>query len=200
VCPLFAVPEAIRTSGKWVKNGLLTRLRHRVLLVRGRVGAAAHWQACHFEWYIVEASGRLLPGAHPNMKIRLHIVSVLVAVLSLAYTLAHAETAKKSRSVASRTATCKADCRSGNTHGLYRAYNSADPTLMSPEGRKLYAECVRLCLAPLPTWYFQKPLIEAGLPWGKMFKSDCLNCHAKGETKGRWPGAITLPDQLRQGP
>ena len=126
-------------------------------------------------------------------------MGALVAFLSLGHTLAHAQKAKKPPSAASRTATCKADCRAGNTHGLYRAYNSVDPQLKSPEGRKLYAECVRLCLAPLPSWYFQKPLVEAGLPWGKMFKSDCLSCHARGETKGRWPGAITLPDQLKQG-
>jgi hypothetical protein len=132
------------------------------------------------------------------MKARLLIVSAALALVPLGISLAQPQTAKKPPTAASRTATCKADCRSGNTHGLYRAYNTADPNLMSPEARKLYAECVRLCLAPLPSWYFQKPLVEAGIPWGGMYKADCLKCHAKGETKGRWPGAITLPDKLRQ--
>jgi hypothetical protein len=132
------------------------------------------------------------------MKMRLLIASMAIAVLSLTCASSSADAAKKSQRPASRTAICKTDCRSGSTHGLYRAYNEVDPNLVSPEGRKLYAECVRLCLAPLPSWYFQKPLIEAGLPWGKMFKKDCLNCHARGETKNRWPGAITLPDKLRR--
>jgi hypothetical protein len=82
--------------------------------------------------------------------------------------------------------------------GAYRAYNTADPNLVSPEGRKMYAECVRLCLAPLPSFYLQKPIIEGGLWWFGMTKSDCLTCHATGETKGRATGVIMLPDNLRR--
>src|SRR5215813_7571827 len=59
------------------------------------------------------------------------------------------------KSVESRSAACRADCRSGNTHGMYKAYADADPNLTSPEGRKMYDQCVRLCLAPLPANYFQ---------------------------------------------
>jgi hypothetical protein len=65
-----------------------------------------------------------------------------IAIWSLTNSVALAQNA------ASRSAACKTDCRAGNTHGLYRPYNSADPNLVSPEGRKLYAECVSLCVAP----------------------------------------------------
>jgi hypothetical protein len=133
------------------------------------------------------------------MIIRLFMGSAALAILLLSQTLADAQSARKSsQSVASRTATCKADCRAGNTHGLYRAYNTTDPNLVSPEARQMYAECVRLCLAPLPSFYLQKPIIEAGLWWFGMTKADCLNCHAKGETKGRATGVIMLPDNLRR--
>jgi len=132
------------------------------------------------------------------MKMRLLMASTLVAVLFFAHAPAHAQKAKKSQSLASRTSACRADCRAGSTHGLYRPYNAVDPKLKSPEGRKLYAECVRLCLAPLPTVFIQKPIIEAGLPWFGMYKSDCLNCHAKGKPKWFWPGVITTPDDLRR--
>jgi hypothetical protein len=170
-----------------------------MLLGDGRAGAAAYWKARHFDYYTVEMSGGLLGGVHPKMKMRFLIGSAAVAVLCLAYTLAHAEPAKKkSRSVASRTAACKADCSVGNTHGIYRPYNSADPNLVSPEGRKMYAECVRLCLAPLPAFYVQKPIIEAGHAWFGMYKSDCLNCHAEGKPKRFWPGVITLPEHLKR--
>jgi len=74
----------------------------------------------------------------------------------------------------SKTAKCQADCRSGNTHGRYRAYSTADPNLISPEGKKMYAECVRLCLAPLPTVYFQKSALEVHNWWFGSTKSDCL--------------------------
>jgi hypothetical protein len=153
---------------------------------------------------------------------RLVIGGMAVAALFVAHTLAYAQSAakspgatstkastaaaKKSRStatkrppsLATRTATCRTDCRTGSPHGLYRAYNTADPNLVSPEGRKMYAECVRLCLAPLPSFYLQKPIIEGGLWWFGMTKSDCLTCHATGETKGRATGVIMLPDNLRR--
>ena len=87
------------------------------------------------------------------MKMRFLVVSASVALVSLAYTLAHAQSAKKpSMSAGSRSAACKLDCRSGNLHGIYRAYNTADPNLTSPEGKKMFAECVQLCLAPLPAY------------------------------------------------
>src|SRR5215216_7944419 len=133
------------------------------------------------------------------MKTRFLVVSVSVAVLSLAHTLAHGQTAKTvSRSLGARTAACKLDCSAGNLHGTYRAYGSIDPQLKSPEGRKLYAECVRLCLDPLPTIYVQRPIIEAGGSWFGKTKTDCLGCHAVGAPKRNWPGVNTLPDNLRR--
>jgi hypothetical protein len=111
------------------------------------------------------------------------------------------------RSAASRTAACRADCRAGNTHGLYRAYNSADPDLKSPEGQKMYAECVRLCFAPLPASYFQKGIIDAGLSWFGKFKSDCMECHTTGDARPaasesieRPTGVIMPTDYLRRDP
>ena len=101
----------------------------------------------------------------------------LIVVWSLAYTPALAETAKENRSAASRSAACRTDCLPGSPHGLYKPY-AADPTLMSTAvGRKMYSECVRKCLAPLPPLYFQKILIDNGLPWFGMTSSSCLNCH-----------------------
>ena len=133
------------------------------------------------------------------MKVRFLVVSVSVAVLSLAHTLAQGETAnKKSWSVGARTAACKLDCSAGHLHGTYRAYGSSDPELKSPEGRKLYAECVRLCLDPLPTIYVQRPIIEAGGSWFGQTKSDCLGCHAVGKPKRNWAGVNTIPDNLKR--
>ncbi len=127
----------------------------------------------------------------------------LIIVWSGAYTPALAQ----ERSVGSRIAACRSDCRAGNTHGLYRAYNSADPDLKSPEGQKMYAECVRLCSAPLPASYFQKGIIEAGLPWFGKFKSDCMQCHTTGdarptaiESPERATGVIMPTDYLRRDP
>ncbi len=130
------------------------------------------------------------------MKVRvLLVIASVVGVLSLA----HADTPKKkSRSLGSRTAACKVDCSAGHLHGAYRAYGSSDPNLKSPEGKKLYAECVRLCLDPLPGFYVQKPIIEAGGSWFGMTKADCLTCHAEGKPKRYWPGINTLPDNLRR--
>ena len=140
--------------------------------------------------------------AEENMRFpvgRFLVVGVSVAVLSLAHTLAQGEPAKKlSRSVAARTAACKTDCSAGHLHGTYRAYGSTDPELKSPEARKLFAECVRLCLDPLPATYIQKPIIEAGGSWFGKTKTDCLGCHAVGAPKRNWPGVNTLPDNLRR--
>ena len=133
------------------------------------------------------------------MKVRFLVVSVSVAVLSLAQTLAQGETAnKKSWSVGARTAACKKDCSAGHLHGTYRAYGSSDPELKSPEGRKLYAECVRLCLDPLPGTYVQKSIIESGGSWFGKTKSDCLGCHAVGKPKRNWAGVNTIPDNLKR--
>jgi len=134
------------------------------------------------------------------MKIRLLVVAAAsVVVLFLAHTLALAETAKKkSLSAGARTAACKADCSAGHLHGTYRAYGSADPNLTSPEGRKMYAECVRLCLDPLPEFYLQKSIIEAGGSWFGKTKSECLTCHAVGKPKRFWPGVNTLPESLKR--
>ena len=133
------------------------------------------------------------------MRMRFVVLSVCVAVLSLAQTLAHAAPAKKpSTSVGARTAACKLDCSAGNLHGTYRAYGATDPQLKSPEGRKLYAECVRLCLDPLPTIYVQRPIIEAGGSWFGKTKSDCLGCHAQGKPQRSWAGINTLPENLKR--
>ena len=133
------------------------------------------------------------------MTMRFLVVSVSVAVLCLAHTLAHGQTAKKKPiTLATRTAACKLDCSAGHLHGTYRPYGATDPELKSPEGRKLYAECVRLCLDPLPTIYVQRPIIEAGGSWFGKSKADCLGCHAVGAPKRNWPGINTLPDALRR--
>lgn len=141
------------------------------------------------------------------VKFRLLIVLIVALIIAspIVCTPILAEVA--TRTAASRTAACKADCRPGHTHGLYRPYNVADPNLVSPEGRKMYAECVRICLAPLPTSYFQKPIIKAGLPWFGKYASDCFDCHAKkdphqtnSKSTGRSAGVIMLPDFLRRGP
>jgi len=133
------------------------------------------------------------------MKARFLALSVSGAVLLLAQTLAYGEPVKKvNRSVGARTAACKLDCSAGNLHGTYRVYGAIDPQLKSPESKKLYAECVRLCLDPLPTIFVQKPIIEAGGSWFGKTKTDCLGCHAVGAPKRNWPGINTLPDALKR--
>jgi len=103
-----------------------------------------------------------------------------------------------SRSVGARTAACKLDCSAGHLHGTYRIYGSSDPELKSPESRKLFAECVRLCLDPLPSIYVQKPFVESGGSWFGKTKADCLGCHAVGQPKRNWPGVNTVPDNLKR--
>src|SRR5258708_39119658 len=133
------------------------------------------------------------------MKMRILVVSVSVAVMSLTHTLALGEPAKKvSRSLGARTAACRTDCSAGHLHGTYRPYGATDPQLKSPESQKLFAECVRLCLDPLPTIYVQKPIIEAGGSWVGKTKTDCLGCHAVGPPKRNWPGINTLPASLKR--
>jgi hypothetical protein len=133
------------------------------------------------------------------MNMRFLVMSASVALVCSAYTLVQAEPAKKpSMSVGSRTAACKSDCRAGNLHGTYRAYNTADPNLASPEGKKMFAECVQLCLAPLPGIYVQRSIIESGGSWFGKTKADCLGCHAQGKPKRSWAGINTLPDNLKR--
>src|ERR1700680_1805847 len=95
----------------------------------------------------------------------------LIVSWSFAYTPVLAEPAKgpkstASRSLASRTALCKADCAPEGSHGMLKPYGhyrrpEADPTTVSTEsGRKIYAECVRRCLVPLPWFYFQRLSLE----------------------------------------
>ena len=125
--------------------------------------------------------------------------SPIAGALILASSLAHGETAKMpSRSVAARTAACKLDCSSGNLHGTYRIYGASDPQLKSPEAQKLFAECVRLCLDPLPGIYVQKSIIESGGSWFGKTKSDCLGCHAVGKPKRNWPGINTIPENIKR--
>ncbi len=135
------------------------------------------------------------------MKTRFLLVIASVAVLSLAHTLAHAQAAKPKRinqSVGARTAACKLDCSAGHLHGAYRAYGANDPQLKSPESRKLYNECVRLCLDPLPDFYVQKSIVESGGSWFGKTKADCLGCHAVGKPKRFWPGINTRPEALQR--
>jgi hypothetical protein len=155
-------------------------------------------------WYyciVGRFSGAVSRGG-PWMKMRFVVVSAAiasVASLSLAFTLAHAQPAKKvNTSVGARTAACKKDCSAGNLHGTYRAYGAHDPQLKSPESRKLYNECVRLCLDPLPTTYVQRSIIESGGSWFGQTKADCLGCHASGKAKRNWPGINTVPDALKR--
>ena len=101
-------------------------------------------------------------------------------------------------SVGSRTAACKLDCKTGNLHGFYRSYNTADPHLTSPEGRKMFDECVKLCLAPLPGIYVQRSIIESGGSWFGKTKADCLGCHASGKPQRNWPGINVQPDNLKR--
>jgi hypothetical protein len=130
----------------------------------------------------------------------------LILAVSVAFTPALAEPAKKKKStasgggesytvskksVAARTALCKADCRPNNykdcpswgctgMHGLYKAYDRFDPHLTSTEGRKQYAECVKKCVAPLPSVYIQRPFFALGLYWFGKTRESCLDCHARG--------------------
>jgi hypothetical protein len=62
----------------------------------------------------------------------------------------------------------------------------------------MYAECVRICLAPLPSLYFQKFIVESGGSWFGSSKSECLTCHSKGENRNRATGVIMQPDALRR--
>jgi hypothetical protein len=90
------------------------------------------------------------------------------------------------KSLAARTAVCKADCLPDNlhengigVHGLYRSYSKWDPHLVSPEGRKEYADCVKKCVDPLPAVFVQRPIFAMGLKWFGKTKESCLDCHAK---------------------
>lgn len=93
------------------------------------------------------------------------------------------------KSLASRTALCRADCspkkydsKTGvGIHGIYRRFNEFDPNLQSIEGKKSYAQCVDLCLAPLPAIYVQRAVFAMGAQsWFGAPKASCLNCHVKG--------------------
>jgi hypothetical protein len=152
------------------------------------------------------------------MNVRFIAVGAVISALVLTGALAHAQaprstdaavtkpthTTKRiaakrvSTSLHARTAACRKDCSAGSLHGTYRAYGAIDPQLKSPEGRKLYAECVRLCLDPLPGFYVQKSIVESGGSWFGMTKSDCMGCHAAGKPKRFWPGVNTLPENLKR--
>ena len=129
------------------------------------------------------------------------IAGALIAAGYLTGSLAVAETAKKKPYThESRTAVCKADCSAAGRHGTYRPYHRADPDLKTPEGRKLYAECVQLCVAPLPTFHVWKTIIESGGSVVGMTKEDCMRCHSPGKPTRFWAGAITLPVELKKDP
>lgn len=95
-----------------------------------------------------------------------------------------AATVKPKKSEAARAATCKADCLPNNMHpngtgmhGLYRSYSIWDPHLVSPEGRKEYAQCVRACEGPLPDIYIQRFVFGVGLTWFGKTQQSCFDCH-----------------------
>jgi len=114
----------------------------------------------------------------------LHTGGALIVVGSLLCTPALTKTVKSNRSASARTAVCKADCLPDNLHGngvgmhgLYRSYSKWDPHLVSPEGKKEYAQCVRACLAPLPSIYIQKIIFAMGMKWFGMTQKSCFGCH-----------------------
>ena len=99
-----------------------------------------------------------------------------IFVLSV-YTSAFSGPAK---SPVEKAGLCKADCAPDGPHGLYKAYHN-DSWLLKNEGeRKSFNECVQKCTAPLPPFYVQRALLEAGGVWFGQKASDCLNCHADG--------------------
>jgi hypothetical protein len=132
------------------------------------------------------------------MKRVLLVAASLAVAGSMAFTMALAKDVKQrldkdgrpisSRSVGYRTALCKADCspkkydqKTGvGIHGIYRGYQQYDPQLTSIQGKKEYAECVSICLAPLPSVYVQRPLLAMGGSWFGKSKESCLDCHVKG--------------------
>jgi hypothetical protein len=120
------------------------------------------------------------------MKMLLHTGGSLIVVGSLLCTSALTEAAKPNRSASARTALCKADCLPDNDHkngigmhGLYRSYSRWDPHLVSPEGKKEYAECVRACAAPLPSVYVQRLIFAMGMKWFGMTQQTCFDCHSQ---------------------
>jgi hypothetical protein len=104
----------------------------------------------------------------------------LIAVWSLAYTPALTDPATGVKSLASRTAACRADCSTDGLHGFYRARVMDHPTPMSTDWGTIYSECVRTCLAPLPAFYVQRPILESGGIWFGKSAASCLECHAIG--------------------
>jgi len=111
--------------------------------------------------------------------------SLIAGALVLAASLAHGETAKMpSRSVGPRTAACSWIAAPATSMELTES--TAHPTQSSNplKGGSCFAECVQLCLDPLPSIYAQKPFIEGGGSWFGKTKSDCLSCHAVGSPKG----------------
>ena len=104
----------------------------------------------------------------------------LIVVWSLAYTPALTEEATGTKSAVSRSAACKADCSPDGLHGFYRTRAMDHPTSMSTDWGKIYSECVRTCLAPLPPFYVQRSILESGGSWFGKSASSCLDCHANG--------------------
>jgi hypothetical protein len=111
----------------------------------------------------------------------------LIAALSLlSVPVADAASKKPSRSVAARTALCRADCSPAKfdqatgvgIHGIYRSYHKNDPHLTSIDGRRQYAECVKHCTDPLPAVYVQRPIFAMGMTWFGKTADSCLSCHA----------------------
>lgn len=127
-----------------------------------------------------------------SRKLRLMGVALIV-VGSAIYTPALTETTKKKKksneaswSLPARTALCKADCAPTGAHGMNRAYGpykfpEVEATeFRSKAGQKMYADCIKACLGPLPVFYLQRAFLEVqGHVFGKTATS-CLDCHSKG--------------------
>ena len=106
-----------------------------------------------------------------------------------AYTPAIAQTMEGTRSAASRSAACRADCSTDGLHGFYRTRAMDNPTPLTTTWGEIYSICVRTCLAPLPPVYIQRSILESGGDWFGKSASSCLGCHAQGSNL-RLPGTI----------
>ena len=104
----------------------------------------------------------------------------VIAIWSLVHAPAFADPVVGTASEASRKATCRADCSPQGMHGHYRKDAMENPGLMDKPWGTVYAECVRTCLAPLPPFYVQRPILETGGLWFGQPASSCMTCHAKG--------------------
>jgi hypothetical protein len=132
------------------------------------------------------AAALLIGGINSFRRRRLAKLLLTAGALTVAgpllWTPALADTVKPKS--AAKAATCKADCLPNNMHpngiglhGLYRSYSTWDPHLISPKGKKEYAQCVGACERPLPSIYIQKFVFGMGLTWFGKTQQSCYECH-----------------------